>query len=285
MRDFRFGVSMRASDSRAEWERSTRLVEELGYDMVLVPDHLGMVAPFPALVAAAGVTSRVGLGTFVLNAGLTRPALLARDAAAVDQLSDGRFELGLGAGYAPSDFEAIGIPFPDAAQRISHLERTVVEVRELLADPEHRPRPARSRVPIVIAGQGDRLLRVAARHADTVGLSGVVAGDDPTRRGTLAERIALLRSAAGERFAALEINLMILGVHIAGSGTPDLSFPRVFYPDYSDDELLAVPTVLHGTEEDIADAVRRFRDEYGVTYFTITSHDMTAFAKVLARLR
>ncbi|MCM6774049.1 TIGR03621 family F420-dependent LLM class oxidoreductase [Nocardia sp. CDC159] len=285
MREFRFGVSMRASDSRGEWQQAARLVEDLGFDTLLVPDHLGMVAPFPALMSAAEVTSRVRLGTFVLNAAFHRPALLARDVAAVDQLSDGRFELGLGAGYARDEFEAAGLSFPSAGERISHLEQTIVEVRRLLADPSHRPRPARPDVPIAVAGQGDRLLSMGARLADTVGLAGVVPGEDPTVRGTLPERIALLRRAAGERIAELEINMMVLAVHITGSGAPNLAFPRFFYPDYSDEQLLTIPNVLHGSEDEIADTLRHFRAEYGITYFTLTSHDMHAFAKVMARLR
>ncbi|MBF6329464.1 LLM class F420-dependent oxidoreductase [Nocardia transvalensis] len=284
-REFRFGASMRASASKTEWQQAARQVEDLGYDVLLVPDHLGMVAPFPTLVSAADVTERVRLGTFVLNAGFFRPALLARDVAAVDQLSDGRFELGLGAGYAREEFEAAEIPFPSAGSRIDHLEHTVTEVRRLLADPAHQPRPVQPRIPIVVAGQGDRLLTLAARHADTVGIAGVQPGDDVTQRGTLPERVDLLRRAAGERFAELELNLMILSVHIDGSGPADFGLAPLFYPDFSDEQLLTVPTVLHGSEEGIADTLREFRDRFGITYFTVTSHDMQAFAKVIARLR
>ncbi len=285
VRDFRFGVSVRISDTRTQWQRSVREVEDLGYDTFLVPDHLGMVAPFPALMSAAEVTRRVRLGTFVLNTAFTRPALLARDVAAVDQLTDGRFELGLGAGYEPSEFEALDMPFPTAGQRISHLEKTIVEVRRLLGDPDHRPRPARPDLPIAIAGKGDRLLTVAARHADIVGLAGIEPGDDSTVRGSLPERVEFIRRTAGDRFPDLELNLMILSVQLAGSGEPDLSFPRKFYPNYSDEQLRTLPSVLHGSEEAIADSLRRLREEYGITYFTLPSVDMHTFAKVIARLR
>ncbi|MFI5779914.1 TIGR03621 family F420-dependent LLM class oxidoreductase [Nocardia sp. NPDC051570] len=281
MRDFRFGVSVRTSESRREWQRTVREVEDLGYDTLLVPDHLGMVAPFPALMSAAEVTRRVRLGTFVLNAGFARPALLARDVAAVDQLTDGRFELGLGAGYEKAEFEAAGIPFPRAGERVSHLGRTIVEVRRLLADPDHRPRPARSDLPIAIAGRGDRLLSLGARHADIVGLSGVVPGEDPAVAGSLPERVAFIRRAAGDRFADLELNLMLLSVQITGSGAPD----RKFYPDYSDEQLRTLPNVVHGSEDQIADALRRLREEYGITYFTAAHTDLYPLAKVIARLR
>src|SRR3954468_21449776 len=101
-KDFRFGVGLLPKNSRSAWQEAARRVEGLGYDILQVPDHLGAPAPFPALVSAAEVTM-IRLGTFVLNAGFYKPALLARDAGAVDELSDGRFELGLGTGYVKEE--------------------------------------------------------------------------------------------------------------------------------------------------------------------------------------
>src|ERR1700754_4676440 len=101
---FRFGISLFNVGSRSAWRARVREVEDLGYDVLQVADHLGMAAPFPALVAAADVTS-IRLGTFVLNAGILHPAYLARDVADVYRLTDGRLELGLGAGYVQAEFE------------------------------------------------------------------------------------------------------------------------------------------------------------------------------------
>jgi probable F420-dependent oxidoreductase len=111
-RPFRFGVTLLSTGSRSEWQAKARQVQELGYDVLQVPDHLGMPAPFPALVSAAEMTSTLRLGTFVLNTGFYHPAVLARDVAETDQLTDGRLELGLGTGYAEAEFEAAGLPFP-----------------------------------------------------------------------------------------------------------------------------------------------------------------------------
>ncbi|WP_040803904.1 TIGR03621 family F420-dependent LLM class oxidoreductase [Nocardia concava] len=284
-RAFRFGASLTASQSRSQWQQAAGEIEALGYDTLLVPDHLGMVAPLPALVSAAAVTDRIRLGTFVLNAGFSRAALLARDVAGVDQLIDGRLELGLGAGFARSEFEAAGLEFPSAGGRIDHLESTVTGLRALLADPDHHPRPVQQRIPLVIAGQGDRLLRLAARHADIVGISGARPGTDPTQKGTLAERVALIRTAAADRFAELELNLMVIGLHVVGTGPADLSLARMFYPDLTDAELLTVPGVLHGTPDQIADTLHRYRETFGITYFTIPGHCAQAFAKVIPHLR
>lgn len=114
-RPFRFAVNMLTFDSGQDFRARCRLAEQRGYDTILVPDHLGMPAPFSALVAAAQVTERPRLGTFVLNAGFWNPALLAREAATCDQLTGGRLELGLGAGYVKAEHDAAGLPFASPA--------------------------------------------------------------------------------------------------------------------------------------------------------------------------
>lgn len=107
---FRFGVNLLAPAPLDEWRAKCRRAEELGYDVILVPDHLGMPAPFPSLVAAAEVTERPRLGTFVLNAGFWNPTLLAREVATTDTLTGGRLELGLGTGYIPAEHDTAGLP-------------------------------------------------------------------------------------------------------------------------------------------------------------------------------
>src|SRR4051812_40916168 len=116
MRPFRFGVNL--TDPAVDWTSTCRRVEELGYDVLLVPDHLGFPAPFPALVAAAAVTERVRLGTFVLNPAFYTAAVLARDVAATDALPGGRLELGRGAGYVEAEFAKAGIPFGPGGTRL-----------------------------------------------------------------------------------------------------------------------------------------------------------------------
>jgi probable F420-dependent oxidoreductase len=146
VKDFRFGVNMTVPDDRASWVDKCRKAEDLGYDVVGVADHLGMQAPFPAIVLAGEVTERVRLTTFVLNAAFYNPALLARDIASTDQFVDGRLELGLGAGYVKAEFDDAGMPFPSAPERIDHFERMIVELRRRYADPAHQPRPTRTAV-------------------------------------------------------------------------------------------------------------------------------------------
>jgi len=164
-RSFRFGVNLLTSAPADEWRAKCRRAEELGYDVILVPDHLGMPAPFPALVAAAEATERPRLGTFVLNTGFWNPALLAREVATTDALTDGRLELGLGTGYVQAEHDTAELPFGSPGERVDHLLRTIEELDRLLGSPEHQPRPVQKpRVPLLIGGNGKRLLELTAEH-------------------------------------------------------------------------------------------------------------------------
>jgi probable F420-dependent oxidoreductase len=166
-RPFRFGASMIVPAPAGEWRAKCRRAEELGYDVILVPDHLGMVAPFPALVAAAEATERPRLDTFVLSAGFWNPAPLAREVATTDALTGGRLELGLGAGYVQAEHDTAGLPYGSPGERVDHLRRTVDELERLLGSPDHQPQSAQKpRVPLMIGGNGDRMLRLTAERAD-----------------------------------------------------------------------------------------------------------------------
>lgn len=271
VREFRFGLGLRPKPTRVAWQDIARRAEDLGFDIVQVPDHLGAPAPFPALVSAADVTS-IKVGTFVLNAGFYKPALLARDVGGLQLLTDGRFELGLGAGYVQEEFEAAELPFPSAGRRVEYLAHVTTYMRE------HVPE-----VPILIAGGGDRLLTLAARQADIVGIAGVQpdgSGSDP-----IEERIEFVRRAAGDRFDQLELNLAITAVPHRNTDIPDLSMTRRYAPTLSDEQLLELPGVLSGSPRAIADRLRQHRDNYGLTYFTVQEKHAEAFSKVIAELR
>lgn len=266
--DFRFGLGLRPKTSRAEWQDAARRAEALGFDVLLVPDHLGWGAPFPPLVSAAEVTS-IRLGTFVLNACFYKPALLTRDAGQVDLLTDGRLELGLGAGYVREEFEAAELPFPTAGARIRYLDHMSQHLRE------HLPG-----VPLLIAGGGDKLLTVAAQRADIVG----IAGGRHDAPDPLAERVSFVREAAGARFAELELNLAITAVSQDGQ-PPDLAMTRRFAPSLSDAEMLALPGVMVGSPREIADTLLGHREVYRLTYFTVQERDAESFTKVISELR
>lgn len=247
-------------------------MEGSGFDVVQMADHLYTTAPFPMLTALALATERMRVGTFVLNAGFYRPALLARDVMSLRDLSDGRFDLGLGAGYVREEFEQAELPFPTAGERVRWLGHVIEHMNEHVPD-----------VPVMVAGNGDKLLTIAAQRAQIIGLTGggpITADSDP-----LADRIAFVRAAAGDRFDDLELNLSIIAMSTDDSGVPDLTIARRFLPNLSDEEVLLAPTVLSGSLTDIADRIRELRDRYGITYFTVQQMHAERFAEVIAALR
>ncbi|MBO0680326.1 LLM class F420-dependent oxidoreductase [Mycolicibacterium sp. S2-37] len=271
--DFRFGIGLHSATSLVTVQNAARQAEDLGFDVLHVPDHLGAPAPFPVLTAVAVATTSLRLGTFVLNAGFYKPALLARDVAALRDLSGGRLELGLGAGYVRREFEAAELPFPTARQRVEYLQHVTGYLRANVAD-----------VPLLIAGNGDRLLTVAAQYADIIGLTGgdrAPEGDDDP----LADRIAFVRNAAGDRFDQLELNVAITAMPIDDSGLPDLTIPRQFLPQLTDEQLLRHPGVLSGSAQDMADRLRHYRDDYGIGYIIVQAPHAEVFGKVIALLR
>lgn len=290
MAEFRFGVNMGLPGPRAEWVDKSRRAEALGYDVLAVPDHLGMPAPLPSLLLAAEATERIRLGTFVLNTPFYNPVLLARDVAALDQFSGGRVELGLGAGYVKDEFDAAGIPFGSPGARIDHLEQTVLTLRKLYSDPDYQPAPARPEgPPVLIAGNGNRLLRMATQHADVVALTGAAlttsglmtaAGADE-----VAERAEYVRGLLGDRRDRVELNLLIWAVATPSERATLGDRVRHFLPGFTDDLIGAAPAVLLGTPQQIADSVRACREQYGITYFTVMEPDLESFAPVIELLK
>ncbi len=270
-KEFRFGLSMRFFKSRAALVDKVQRAEDLGYDILCVPDHLGAAAPSPTLTAVAMVTTRIRLSMYVLNAGFYKPALLSRDLHALDLLSDGRLEIGLGTGYVREEFEAAELPYPSAGARVNYLGHMTTYLKE------HHPT-----TPILIAGNGDRVLTLAARHADIVGLTGarVREVEDP-----LAERIEFVRSAAGDRFDSLELNMVITAMPPEGETAPDLRMTRRYAPGLSDEQLLSMPSVLSGSPREMADTLSGLREKYGLTSFTVQDNNLDTFARVIAELR
>lgn len=291
MRPFRFGVNLTSFEDHTGWVATCRRVEEQGYDVVLVPDHLGMPAPFPALAAAADATERVRLGTFVLNAGFWNPTLLAREVATLDRISGGRFELGLGTGYNRAEFDAAGLPFGSPRERVSALEDLVERLGTALADgtpkPAQRPRP-----PLLLGGNGDRMLRLAARRADTVAFAGARLKPGSTTgellllsASELDGRIALATEAAGERDP--ERNLLVQVVVVVDDRSAAIEQLRAqFGVDYlTVEQMLELPTLLVGTVDEIVEQLRAARERFGITYVTVLQPSAEAFAPVIEKLR
>ncbi len=221
----RFGVVSESGPGGPDWLDQARRVEDAGIDVFLVRDHFSagafgpQLAPFSSLAAAAAVTTRLRVGTMVLSNDFRHPVIVAHEAASLHELTGGRFELGLGAGWYQPEYAAAGLAFDPARQRIDRLEEALTIIGGLLdrVPVEHHgthyqvtgldldvlPRP-HGRPRLLIGAGGPRMLGVAARHADTVGLlpapiTSPDGGDDPQDLlpAALDRKIAVLREKAG----------------------------------------------------------------------------------------
>lgn len=280
MRPFRFGVTLLAPGSRAEWVAKCRQAEDLGYDVVGVVDHLGRVAPVPALMLAAEATERVRLNTYVLNASFHNPVLLARDLTGLDEFTGGRLEIGIGAGYVRAEFEAAGIEWGTPGQRFERVVRAVTELERAYGS---RPRP-----PLLLGGRGDRMLTFAAEHADTIALTGTAPGAAEGRLAlagpaSVAERVDFVKRALGGRDA--ELNLLIHFLRITDDRRVGLEAAHRLVPHLGVDELGALPTVVVGSADAAAEQLLRTRETLGVSYFTVVEDDLTRLAPVIEKLR
>jgi probable F420-dependent oxidoreductase len=307
VRPFRFGVNVRTAGSAAEWAAKARKVEDLGYSVLLVPDHLAdLLAPFPALAAAAAATKRLRLGPGVLNNDFRHPVLTAREAATLDVLSDGRLELGIGAGHMRSEYEQAGMPFDPGATRVERLAESVVIIKRLLAGEavtaagrhyrvtSHtvHPRPVqRPRPPVFIGGNAPRLLTLAAREADIVGFTGILfrqgarALDVSDARHTMVdERVRLVRETAAARFDRLELNVLLQRVIVTDNRhTAAAALPAPF-TQLSPDDILMSPYALVGSIGQMVDDLERRRERWGFSYVMTHEPYTEMLAPVVARL-
>jgi probable F420-dependent oxidoreductase len=289
MRPFRFGVDLVVPGSRSEWVAKCRQAEDLGYDVVGAADHVGMAPPFPALVLAAEATERVRLNTFVINACFHNPVLLARDVTGTDQFTEGRLELGLGAGYVEAEFHAAGIEWGTPGGRFARLRHAVTELKRLYADPAHAPRPVQTPgPPLLLGGRGDRVLKLAAEHADIVGFTGTAATKAEGRMSLagaaeLTDRVEFARKALAGRDA--ELNLLVHVTRITNDRRRALAAVHRRVPDLDVDELGELPTVLVGSAEAVAEQLLRVRETLGISYFTVIEDDLTRLAPVIELVR
>lgn len=292
MKKFRFGVNLNSATGHREWTEKCRAAEALGYDVLTVPDHLGTQAPFPALVAAAAVTSRVRVAAFVLNSAFWNPVLLAREVMTTDRLTDRRLEVGLGTGYVRSEFDKAGVEWGTAGSRVDRLEAAVTGMTRLLGNPrELGDTLPPARPPVLIGGNGDRVLRLAARHADVVAFTGAVLKRGATR-GTLelldaaavAERVAFFTEAAGERAAEIERNILVQAVVVTERRQDAVASLRRRMPHLTAEQVADAPTVLIGSVKEITDRLLERRDHYGFSYICVHESAMKVFAPVVASL-
>lgn len=312
-RDIRFGVMADAVRSGGELISLAKWAEATGFATLLLRDHVvehpfgHQLGPLVVMAVAAAHTSTLRVGTLVISNDFRPPVQLAKEIATLDDISGGRVELGLGAGFLGAEYETLGIPFDPPGVRVSRLAESVRLLKLLFAGgsvsfrgehytvdrfdsfpvPRQVPRP-----PILIAGAGDRMFRLAAREADIVGLqtvtttSGTVVADpanwmaDAVRR-----KVDLIRDAAPERFDALELSTTVT-VEVCDnreSGARKIIAERG-WDGVAVDDVLEMPAFLIGSLSEISDQLRRLRDQYGLSYFVVSQAQAQSIAPIVSHL-
>lgn len=306
LRPFRFGVQLASAPDVRTWRDRARAAEDLGYATLWMPDHFDhQWGPLVGLTAAAVATTTVRIGSLVFDNDYRHPALLAKEMATLDIVSEGRVELGMGAGWMKSDYDEFGIAFDPPGTRVARLEEGVQVVKAMwaegkadfagahyrLSQASNRPRPVqRPRPPIMIAGGGKRVLGVAAREADIVGFNMNLASGrvgSAAARSAVAERfrerVEWVREAAGDRFDALELHC---NTQFCLVGADRRATAEAMAPGFgiTPDEALEVPVALVGSVDEICHSLERRREEFGFSYWGVPGDACEAFAPVVARL-
>jgi len=300
----RFGISAAGFGDLGQLVARAQWAEAVGFSTFSVSDHLNAASPFVTLQAIAGATRRLRLGTLVVNNDLRHPAVLAQDAATVDRLSGGRLELGVGAGWALAEYERAGIAYDPPATRVDRLRETVIALRALftgqsvttdgphvrLRDHAVAPAPAQgAALPLLVGGNGDRVLALAAAHADIVSFTGF----SPDREGVnlrthfsrsgLADRVAHVRRHAAGRATAPELNVLLQQLTI----TDDREYlAQMIAQRYHTSivEVLSCPFLVFGTVEEIGWQLARLEGDYGISYVTVFNQYADEAAAVMAAL-
>jgi probable F420-dependent oxidoreductase len=294
--DIRVSVQAAPRD-RTSWLDLARAVEVGGFHALHAADHPGSSpAPFVALSAAAAVTERIELGTCVVNAGVWEPLALASTVATLDLVSDGRAVLGVGAGHTPQEWTSTGRSFPAAGDRVSRMIELVEATSRLLAGGttsyagEHftladavldGPRPVRDPIPLLVGGNGRRVLRFAARNADIVGITGLgrMLADGHRHEvdwspAALQETIRMISAATGLGRPP-EMEALVQAVIVTEDTSASARDLTEYIPGASIDDLLSAPFVWIGTVDEIAAKLRRTQETLGISRYVVRPPAMT----------
>jgi probable F420-dependent oxidoreductase len=306
-RPFRFGIQAKPTDSRARWVELARKAEALGYSTLTMPDHFDdQMAPVPALQCAADATSTIRLGALVYDNDYKHPVVLAKELATMDVLSDGRVEIGLGAGWMASDYAASGIAYDPPGVRISRFVEGLAVIRGALGpgpfslagehytitDYNGLPKPVQQLPPVLIGGGAPRMLKLAARNADIVGVnpdlhSGAI---DRATLGSMSaeavdQKIAWVTDAAVDagRAEHIELNVRVFMVSI----TEDVSGATQLIADFArqpPEMITETPFALVGPPSKLIDDIVARRERWGFSYVIVGEDEVEQFAPVVAGL-
>ncbi len=301
-----FTVSVQASPrDRDSWLALAVDVEAAGFEGLYMGDHPGVVAdPFVSLAAAAAVTERIRLGTCVINAGMWEPMALANAVATVDLISQGRSVLGVGAGHTPQEWTGRGVPFPSPGARVARMAELVESTYALLGSAEAvsfagdhisldgatltDPRPVQDPIPLMVGGNGDRVLRFGAEHAEIVGITGAGRTLEDGHRHevewsapAIERAVDVIRSTATKAGRDPQLEALVQHVEVTDDASAAAARLVAHVPGASETELLSAPFVWIGTVDEIRDQLRQHQDQLGLRRYVVRPPAIRNVRKVL----
>ena len=304
-KSFRFGVQISDATDAAAWRDKARKLEDLGYSTLFMPDHFGNeLAPMPAIAMAAAHSTTLKIGALVFDNDYKHPAILAKESATIDLLCDGRLELGIGAGWMKTDYDALGLDYDPPAVRVDRFEEALHVIKQCftgekfsysgthyrVTDYASYPKPVQAHVPILVGGGGKRVLSIAAREADIIGINpnlragaiGPDATNDSLQEQT-DKKLDWVRDAAGARMSDIEIQMRFFVCKVTDDRA---GFAEMIAPAFGVEPEAALESgaALVGTEEEIAEQLHRRREEWGLSYIVVGDDNVDEFAPIVANL-
>ena len=305
-RGFRFGVQVSKETTAKGWAELARRTEAAGYEVLTMPDHFtDQLAPIPALMAAASATTTLRVGALVFDNDYKHPVVLAKELATIDLLSDGRLDIGLGAGWMISDYEEAGMPYDSPKVRIDRFIEGVAVIRGAMAEGafsfsgDHytitnyngQPKPIQSRPPLLIGGGGKRVLSYAAREADIIGINGTLTAGvvGPEALSTMTaesvdEKVAIVAAAGAHRINDIEMNIRTFFVKVTNDRAATVEGISSMF-GVSKDMIDASPFALIGSVEECIEQLLERRERWGFSYTIVGAENIDECAPIVAALR
>ena len=305
-RPFRFGVEEHRAPNGGAWRDRARLLESLGYSTLYLPDHFGdQLGAIAGLMAAADATTRLRVGSLVFDNDYRHPIVLAKEAATLDLMSDGRLDFGLGAGWLASDYEQTGIPLDPPGTRIERMAEGLQIIKAFFAGGsvtfkgkhyavdgvEAVPRPAQKpHPPIILGGGGRRMLRLAAREADIVSVNYKLTEGRVNRAliqtgmaDATDEKLGWIREAAGDRVSEIELMATVFVANVTDDRESVATAMAAGFGSEPRD-VLDMPHFLIGTIEQMVEDLQLRRERYGISHFVLPDSAAESLAPVVERL-
>jgi probable F420-dependent oxidoreductase len=305
-RGFRFGVQVSKETSAKGWAELARRTEAAGYEVLTMPDHFtDQLAPIPALMAAASATTILRVGALVFDNDYKHPVVLAKELATIDLLSDGRLDIGLGAGWMISDYEEAGMPYDSPKVRIDRFIEGVAVIRGAMAEGafsfsgDHytitnyngQPKPVQARPPLLIGGGGKRVLSYAAREADIIGINGTLTAGvvGPEALSTMTaesvdEKVAIVAAAGAHRLHDIEMNIRTFFVKVTNDRAATVEGISSMF-GVPKEMIDASPFALIGSVEECIEQLLERRERWGFSYTIVGAENIDECAPIVAALR